>query len=858
MPRVLIIIFLTGVWFTTQAQFSSERLALKRMDKGKWSGAEEVLRKSLRKDSINTAAGFIFSMYYSAPENPAFNLDSAYRYVLLATGDFSVSSPREKERLLKFPIDSEALVLQRMAIDSAAFEKAKKINTEKSYQDFISKYTFATERTVAIELRGELAFIETLKINTYKSFKEYLVRYPESARATEASQRYEKSFYADRTRDGKLKSFELFFRDFPGSPYNSEAEKNVFEISTASGKISSFINYLEKYPASRYKSRVNAILYHLYKEEEQSPVFVSDSLRKIERQERGYWVPVLKNGKFGFMDQYGVETVRPQFDSVHQDYPCGNIRTDYLSVAGGIINRAGKWIVHDAIADVQDLGSGFLKITKSECHYSVHKSGVSGVCHEDVKVIAHNFIAFKDRGRWGLSTLLDKVLIDPQYEDILALDTLIILVKNGKKILVTVNQIAAVANGSALSEALVYDDVRRLDKGHYLVRNGASEGVLNARLEFVIPLGRYSITKSSPGFILGQSNQFILAEVSAALDNKTFDQVQFYGDWIRLRQSSNLQLYNIKKRKIESERLDSLRFDNELAFAFRHDTLKVYLNSGIAINFQRDTKVNFIESVDSSRYFLIPEKVKKTIYNAASGKKLFSFEADKFEFIGNGAFLVSKGNKKGLISQEGKTLVPLEYAAIVQAGRPWVSLLKDKKFGMYNLTTHKLVKPLYDRNIAPFSARWLIAYRDGGYGFIGLDSKPHSKFEFEEVKVWNDTAAWVKKNFQWMIYGVSSGKIVLSNVKDYHYVQESPLERIAIVRRDLFYGVVSNRRGELIPANFSDIVNVGSVEDPIYFSEKNVEEAGIHVVIYYDENGKLLRKQAYEDDEYERIYCDEN
>jgi hypothetical protein len=41
----------------------------------------------------------------------------------------------------------------------------------------------------------------------------------------------------------------------------------------------------------------------------------------------------------------------------------------------------------------------------------------------------------------------------------------------------------------------------------------------------------------------------------------------------------------------------------------------------------------------------------------------------------------------------------------------------------------------------------------------------------------------------------------------------------------------------------------------MYFTEKHVEEASIFVVIYYNSEGKLLRKEIYDQDDYEKIYC---
>ncbi len=75
------------------------------------------------------------------------------------------------------------------------------------------------------------------------------------------------------------------------------------------------------------------------------------------------------------------------------------------------------------------------------------------------------------------------------------------------------------------------------------------------------------------------------------------------------------------------------------------------------------------------------------------------------------------------------------------------------------------------------------------------------------------------------------------------------------LHRENAFGVISNRRGIVVPMQYSDIVNLGSKEVPLYFTERHIEEAGISVVVYYDSFGKIIRKQAMEADEFEKIYC---
>ena len=113
----------------------------------------------------------------------------------------------------------------------------------------------------------------------------------------------------------------------------------------------------------------------------------------------------------------------------------------------------------------------------------------------------------------------------------------------------------------------------------------------------------------------------------------------------------------------------------------------------------------------------------------------------------------------------------------------------------------------------------------------------------------------MKKNALWSLIDIESQRTVFDRIKSIKFIRNTSEEKLAIIDHDKKFGVISNRHGVIIPLNFSDVVNVGSPEDPIYFTEKHVEEASVFVVIYYDGAGKFLRKEVYEADDYERIYC---
>jgi hypothetical protein len=284
------------------------------------------------------------------------------------------------------------------------------------------------------------------------------------------------------------------------------------------------------------------------------------------------------------------------------------------------------------------------------------------------------------------------------------------------------------------------------------------------------------------------------------------------------------------------------------------DTLRVHITKELAKDFIQPVQLEFIPGQDSLAFLVVTDAKQKTLYNQ-KGKRLFTFTSDRIQHAGLDCFIVTKKERKGLSSADGKLLLPQEFDAIGTIKDDNLSLLKGMKFGIYNCRRKKLIKPEYTKNVMSYTPDLLMAYKDGFWGFIRWDNKPVGNFEFADIKYWNDSIALVKKNGWWMMYNVHTGNILLDKIRQYTIIRERPDERLAIFQQENRFGVLSSKYGIVIPINFSDIVNVGSAEEPLYFTEKHVEEASLFVVIYYSDQGKFIRKEVYEQDDYERIYC---
>src|SRR5688572_5256220 len=233
-PFVLKIIVLCAItlWCTLVRGQSPVDLAQKNVFRQKWQRAYELLNKALAKDSLNVTAKYVLAQYFFSKENPAYDLDSAYLHVLGAQRDFQHSSPKQRERLKRFPIDSLLLAELHKQVDSSAFARAKVIDTEKGWIDFLNYFVSSSFKNEATIKRDSVAFEQASHENTYQSFQSFFQKYPEAKAAEVAKQNYETLLFAAKTSDQTLASYESFLAEYPTTPYRRQAEEAIYEYRT--------------------------------------------------------------------------------------------------------------------------------------------------------------------------------------------------------------------------------------------------------------------------------------------------------------------------------------------------------------------------------------------------------------------------------------------------------------------------------------------------------------------------------------------------------------------------------------------------------------------------------------------------
>lgn len=830
------------------------------LEKHRWQKAEIRLRKSLSREKVNPTARYLLSVVYFRGENPDFQLDTAYHYAVGALNDYNTLPLKDRDRLSRGGVDSLRLVAHRSRIDSAAFALAREENTESAYVHFLSRYPSAAQREMAIELRDEVAFQEAVEENSYEAFNRYITRYPDAKRGPEARARYHRLLYHERTKDGSLESYRTFLRENPDTPYRDEIMRNIFEITTADGTVESFLSFIYEHPEGEFARKAADIVFHLLAEDEVAEwpsAIITDSLLNLHELNRTYLVPFLKDDLFGFMDENGKVVIPARYTTISENYLCGAVTDEILIANDELVARNGSVVYQGTVTDIDDIGAGILKIKTGEVYKLIHKSGfLIADSIEQEKLVAQRFLAIKKRGAWSLHSLAGRMLTTREWEDISVIGDAIVLTRQGSRFIAVTTGLGKGPNGHqvALSESL--EEIKPWPGGLVWARSGGYEGVLTGSMQSVVRFDKHTLTATSSGAVASVPNGVVVYNLEGR-KSTVFDQVMpLPGRSMGVKKNKRWFLYDAREQKLYPRPYDTLRDEGPFVIATRGDSTYVHFARNVSRPFFRPGKILFIPGQDSTSFIAIQQSGRDHSIFDHSGRKLFTTAFDALEYAGNGLFVITRKDRKGLIDINGRFLLPVEYDAIGTARENVISVLKSRKFGAYHVTNGNLIKPQYDRNLIPYSSSSVVTFRDGNYGFIGWDNKPLGGFEFEEIRHWNDSLSLVKKGGLWNLYDLKEKKLVETNLRSVDLVRDSPEEKVAIVRKENSFGVINNQGRTILPITFSEIINLGTDSSPLYFTEKHVPEASIYIVIYYDHTGEMLRKEIYDDAaDYDKIYC---
>ncbi len=850
--------------------YAQSKRAFNLIEKKKYDQAIEMLSKSIEKDVLAAEAKYSMSVLFFTENFPGFNTDSAYVYIKEGISDFGKTDLKEIEKIAKEGIDSLTFVNQKILIENYDFVLTKEKDRKSDYEIYLRKYPTSQKVDSAIWYRNLRAYEKSSEEHTWQAYEGYMQTYPNSEKYLHAKSIYEQLIYIDKTSDGKLPSYRDFLSTFPSTPYREEVEKMIFTISTGDHTIDSYEQFILDFPNSKWNNTAALYITMInedYGVSEFSSFLNKDSLQRLKALEKQQLFVRYEGQQYVF--QATTFQIRSNLTWIDDSYKCGEINERFLLVENDdttrIINRAGSIIYsYPGITKVEDLGQGIISFRTSDGIGAILVNGklIAAPLYEDVQIIQGRYLAIKSGKKWGMISVNGNVMFAPKYDIIENIENLIKIGMNEKFDLVTGDFFIPYLDGNTNKLNLQYADLELLHNQMLLLYRNDQQAIFTTELQPLVPFQNHELIPLEVGILAETSDGFkIYLRKSIIQPSELWSDADYSADWLMLKKTT-WNLYSSKLDTLFQSEIDSLQLLNANAIqTFKSDTSTIYFTNGKSFKKPMDCEMSIISSpptrqtLPSFYYQFTSSDSPVVIINDALDSIKIPNKAKNIAALGREYIIYSYKDKKGLLDSLGNDLLPPDYDGIANYNRGSVTLLNDGELGLYNLMKNTLIPAEYHKSLKFYSDTVLIAFQDDKYGLITKSNQIILPMEYEKIEYFNDSVAWVSKGDEWNLMNIYSSNLIMDNITSF--------SQPAGFGPDSYYfettrgrGVTNSQTGLLVNGSFTDIEKKGTQIDPIYITELFVNEAGLYVQVIYDKEGKIIFRNAYSEEEYEKVICD--
>lgn len=644
-------------------------------------------------------SSFGLATIYSRNDNPFFNLDSAYHYIVQADSTWGVSSDRKKKKWAIYSWTLEGIDSLKNRISDQLFIKAKGLHTVEAYSDFINRNAWSKDYELAIHKRDSLAFFSVVTTNDANSYKEFLRVYPNSEYGEIAKENYHNSQFLEMTVDKSLESYKIFVKEYPNSPQRLEADSIIYYMVTQNNTEEAYRDFVLNYSENTFIKRGWEKFYQVY-------LFDYSKSRILEFQKL-------------YPQALNILDIEKDIVSFSHDYLPFIKNGEY-----GIMNSNGEVVVQAAYQYIGSFEEGFAQYMENDRVGLMNTRGVVFISakYDNISTISNGRYIVEKNELLGLIDRNGKEIFPCKYEDIGELsEGLVYIAKEDSYVYSDYN--------GQLKDSLSFLDAMSFNNGLAKVETETGIGIINSNIEFVIP-PFYNNLKWLNDSLLSYSEGRKFGVINLLGDtivNLNYDYIGDYQEGLALVSFNDTVNYIDERGKVAiggffqtyPNYKSKGSFVNGSAIIVRAGKYGRINNSGdIVSEIQYDNlgegakyipfeKKNAWGVMSLSNKIMIPSKYESiNVINDKmvitkfedsiglvdlSGKVLIPNSFKSIEFLGRDIFSVYNGDKFGLFI-DGVFITPLEYKAISLLNDRFVTLMDEISISYFDMEKKQIVK----------------------------------------------------------------------------------------------------------------------------------------------------------------------
>jgi len=619
-------------------------------------------------------ASYGLSIVFSRNDNPFYNKDSAYRYIVIADTSWYNTKERKKEKWQEYGWSRSSIDSMKIVISSLFYQEVRKTHTVSAYSDFMHNHPWAMQYNAVVDTRDSLAFFETVALNSSEAYGVYVKTYPDSKYKALAEDNFYNAQYYEVTRDGKLASYLEFIDEHPGSPMLDDAERNVFKLVTEPNTVEAFELFVLGY--SQYKMNQEAWqqYYQAYMFD-YSKKRMSDFLIKYPDTPArsavvrdlvlfdSTFLPNVGYGQYGFMNTKGEQVIETKYDFVGSFSE--GLAAVVLDGKYGFVNKYGELKIKCEYTSATDLKFGRTMVEKNGKFGMIDRNSrvLLPFQYEDIGELANNLLYVSANGKYGYADLNGKIVVQEKFDE--AYDF------NGPYAMVEIDEKQAMIN----------------TKGEYMIAPQFSAlSPISDTLFVCTTNGRKGIVSENGTFVLSPK----------------YDQISAFSNGLALvSKSDTIEYININGEVVLSRGYRT--YPNfKLKGEFNNGTAIVYKKGKYGrINTNGDAVTDFIyDNLGLGKKFIPFQKGTTWGLLSLSNKVLISAKYQSIDLIDDRFVLARMNDSLGIMDVNGNIIIPFTYNSIELLSEDLFSVRNGNHFGLYR--NKNLVSPVIWDQIGMF------------------------------------------------------------------------------------------------------------------------------------------------------------
>ncbi|MEQ9466078.1 MAG: WG repeat-containing protein [Ekhidna sp.] len=827
----------------------------KAMEKKEYDKAHELILKGLEKEPDNPGISYYKALLFFDQSFTGYSIDTARTAIKKAKKDFDNANAELKQEVKDDGITPEMIEVLYDKIRDLAFQNTLTDLSPSGISDFQSKFPNSIYEDILTYKLDSMEFQSARAVNAQSALQTFIETHPTSVFKPRADSLLDNLRVEDLEKTGSLKDYYNFLDQYPFTKHRKKLERYILRVSTASHDADAYRAFVQFASNQALKKQAADILFYL--DDQQDFVFhpLRDSLREVIEISKTALFPVIERGRYGFHDQSGQLQIDYQYTEIQEDIKCHLSDDSWVygkGEAGKILRKDGKLLFQN-VEDYRSISRDVGLIKKTGFWYLFHKSGFKILSKpaEDAEVISGKWIKVKQGGKWGLVSFTGLTIAESIYDDIFREGTFWVFEKNGLLAVYTERLILQEIEERGLSLEFKFDDIELVNSNALIGFRDGRECLLDSTLSFLIPWGNHEVYPEESGWYLKSDSGYRLYnEAEEDVMDRHYPYLESNAGWLALKIETDWMLIPRKKGLLPSRGYDSIKLVNDYAaILLKENKKKLLFSSGLELELTDQLVATF---PGRKEYTTLSSASETTIYNS-DGEPVVSGKFESTMFFNDSLIRVQTRGKQGLIKTNGDWVLNPVFDAIDEKDGLILTLINGK-IGCYDPVINQLIRTEYEARIERIG-KYYLAKKDGKYGVIDFAKSEIISFDYEEISQWNDTSYLVKQDGEYLIIN-GKEESVFEQMESVKLLVQNDRHKMYQYIKDGRYGLMSSEYGQLLGPEFTDVFNIGSRQDPLFFADQHLDKAGFHVVSYINQVGELILSKAYTREEFDRILCD--